>query len=300
MRIPPGAARIRLTGETGNLLGAGSALLANLTGTQFAAKVALHGMAGGVMSTMGGGKFGHGFASAAGTQLSSVMIDQIGNGAASYKAHRIMAAAVVGGTVAEVTGGKFANGALTGAFSRAFNDELHSRFGDNRAFTIPKQSTQLKQLVDRANAIVNRDPGEDGTVLITDAELQTVMSADYGLLQFRMRQIGDYNKLGIAGFAYELRYHGDGMFYSVGNAGQVYNISDGVMAGFHNGGDINYYYQGFMNNAAGSSIGGMNMTISAWNRYQYVSGEGEFNLAQIPLGKAWAKYGYENYGGFRE
>jgi len=75
------------------------------------------------MSTMGGGKFGHGFARAAGTQLSSVMIDQIGNGAASYKAHRIMAAAVVGGTIAEVTGGKFANGAMTAAFSRAFNDE---------------------------------------------------------------------------------------------------------------------------------------------------------------------------------
>jgi len=97
----------------------------------------LHGMAGGIMSTMGGGKFGHGFASADGTQLSSVMIDQIGNGAASYKAHRIMAAAVVGGTIAEVTGGKFANGALTGAFSRAFNAETHSarerakREGDN-------------------------------------------------------------------------------------------------------------------------------------------------------------------------
>jgi len=77
-------------------------------------------MASGVMSTMGGGKFGHGFARAAGTQLSSVMIDQIGNGAASYKAHRIMAAAVVGGTIAEVTGGKFANGAMTAAFAQAF------------------------------------------------------------------------------------------------------------------------------------------------------------------------------------
>ena len=33
---------------------------------------------------------------------------------------------MVGGTIAEATGGKFANGALTGAFSRAFNDEEHS------------------------------------------------------------------------------------------------------------------------------------------------------------------------------
>ena len=37
----------------------------------------------------------------------------------------MITAAVVGGTVSEVTGGKFANGAVTGAFSRAFNDEMH-------------------------------------------------------------------------------------------------------------------------------------------------------------------------------
>jgi len=36
-----------------------------------------------------------------------------------------MVAAVAGGTASELTGGKFANGAITGAFSRAFNDELH-------------------------------------------------------------------------------------------------------------------------------------------------------------------------------
>lgn len=34
-----------------------------------------------------------------------------------------MAAAALGGTVSAMTGGKFANGAVTAAFSRAFNDE---------------------------------------------------------------------------------------------------------------------------------------------------------------------------------
>ena len=37
---------------------------------------------------------------------------------------RILAAATLGGTASELTGGKFANGALTGAFSRAFSDNL--------------------------------------------------------------------------------------------------------------------------------------------------------------------------------
>ena len=43
--------------------------------------------------------------------------------------HRALAAAVLGGTVSAATGGKFANGALSGAFSRAFNDELHRDSG---------------------------------------------------------------------------------------------------------------------------------------------------------------------------
>ncbi len=38
---------------------------------------------------------------------------------------RSIAAAVVGGTASTLSGGKFANGAMTGAFSRIFNDDAH-------------------------------------------------------------------------------------------------------------------------------------------------------------------------------
>jgi len=111
-----------MSASNGNFAGAFGT---NLTGAQFAAKVALHGLAGGVMSEIGGGKFGHGFLAAGGTQLASARIDLIGGGTRAYIANRIVAAAVVGGAIAEVTGGKFANGAVTGAFSRAFNEEGH-------------------------------------------------------------------------------------------------------------------------------------------------------------------------------
>ena len=101
------------------------------------AKVAAHATAGGVMSVLNSGKFGHGFAAAGLTQAMAGSIDQIGpeiNGvrhsdwySTANRIKRIVAAAVVGGTAAKVTGGKFANGAITGAFSRGFNDEAHSK-----------------------------------------------------------------------------------------------------------------------------------------------------------------------------
>ena len=100
-----------------------------------AAKVLAHGLVGGISSVLSGGKFGHGFASAGLTQAFSGAIDKIGGRignitSGSYfstanRALRIVASAVVGGTTSHITGGKFANGAITGAFSRGFNDEAH-------------------------------------------------------------------------------------------------------------------------------------------------------------------------------
>jgi RHS repeat-associated protein len=95
-------------------------------------KVAAHAMAGGISSVMNGGKFGHGFVSAGFTQTFSGVIDKIGGRIVNSRyfnfanrAMRIVASAVVGGTASSITGGKFANGAITGAFSRGFNDESH-------------------------------------------------------------------------------------------------------------------------------------------------------------------------------
>jgi hypothetical protein len=118
---------------SGAAWGAFSALAFNAIGGNFAGgdawtrawatKALAHGITGGVMSVLQGGKFGHGFASAGVTQAMSGAIDNIGKGKSSYAPHRVAVAAIVGGTVSVATGGKFASGALTGAFSRAFNDE---------------------------------------------------------------------------------------------------------------------------------------------------------------------------------
>ena len=80
------------------------------------ARTVSHGMVGGVMSDLQGGKFGHGFVSAGATQAISPQIDQIGS-----VPGRVVAAAALGGSVSAVTGGKFANGAVTSAFSYALS-----------------------------------------------------------------------------------------------------------------------------------------------------------------------------------
>ena len=107
---------------------------ANLQGLD---RVVAHGVIGGVRQSMNGGKFGSGFAT--GFVTAGVgELEIIGNaggteglfhgGGTGNMMARIATAAVVGGTVSEITGDKFANGAVTGAFSRAFNDEAHAIF----------------------------------------------------------------------------------------------------------------------------------------------------------------------------
>lgn len=85
----------------------------------FAAKVISHGMLSGVLSTVQGGKFGHGFVSAAASASVSPIALQAGllGGA--------IISAIVGGTASALTGGKFASGAATAIFSFVFNAWLH-------------------------------------------------------------------------------------------------------------------------------------------------------------------------------
>jgi hypothetical protein len=89
----------------------------NYTATELAGASLTHGAAGGVISHMQGGKFGHGFLSAGVTKVFSPAIhDDSGNRLA-----QTAIAAVVGGSVSQATGGKFANGAVTAAMAFALN-----------------------------------------------------------------------------------------------------------------------------------------------------------------------------------
>ena len=112
-----------------------------LTSTQIAGQIASHAVAGGVISTLSGGKFGHGFFSAgftkgvgggflpAGSDLTS---GEVFGGA--------ILSAVLGGTASAISGGKFANGAQTGAFQFLFNQVASS------AEKLAERASQISRL----------------------------------------------------------------------------------------------------------------------------------------------------------
>ncbi len=108
-------------GSRGALAGAVSAgMFSQLHGmSPGIGKIAAHGVAGGIMSEMQGGSFKSGFLAAGFTQGASELglFDNLGSRSANA-----IGAAIVGSTASVIGGGKFANGAMTGAFSRLFND----------------------------------------------------------------------------------------------------------------------------------------------------------------------------------
>ena len=75
------------------------------------------------MSRARGGRWNSGFLSGAGGTLLSPLA-----GMAQGYYSKVVSNAVVGGTISQITGGKFANGAFSGAFRFMFNEWYH-KFG---------------------------------------------------------------------------------------------------------------------------------------------------------------------------
>ena len=97
--------------------------IGGLNAGQFAGKIAAHAAAGGVMTVLQGGKFGHGFATAGfGEAVSPAVVQFAGDSAGKA----FIAGVLVGGTTSALVGGKFANGAVTAAFQWAFNHLMPS------------------------------------------------------------------------------------------------------------------------------------------------------------------------------
>ncbi|NJR43974.1 RHS repeat-associated core domain-containing protein [bacterium] len=133
--ILAGAASGAVTGGArGAVTGAFSAVLFGAIGDNFTkpglSKVLAHGAAGGVISVMQGGKFGHGFVSNAISEAFSPVISDISNEYAQG-----LVASLVGGTASAASGGKFANGFVSAGFGWAFSrmgfEREHDGFEEN-------------------------------------------------------------------------------------------------------------------------------------------------------------------------
>jgi RHS repeat-associated protein len=105
--------------------------IGGVEGLQGFNKVLVHGVAGGAVNALRAGSlskadnfFKDGFISATVTQAASQ--SGIVEATSGTKLGRAMTAAAIGGTASKLGGGDFANGALTGAFQRLFNDDAHT------------------------------------------------------------------------------------------------------------------------------------------------------------------------------
>jgi len=88
---------------------------------QLLGKIYAHGISQGAITAAQGGKFQHGFFSAALTAgLAPDIMKKIPS-----TAGRVLASSIVGGTASVLGGGKFANGAITGAYVMLFNEMMH-------------------------------------------------------------------------------------------------------------------------------------------------------------------------------
>ena len=114
---------------TGAVVGAASGFLNFASGDgAFLERLFKHTFSEGWLEGIQGGNMFHGFMMGAtscsgGTAINSAKF--LGN------TGMIAANAVLGGTVSEIGGGKFANGAITAAFSMMFNDLMHDGGGDD-------------------------------------------------------------------------------------------------------------------------------------------------------------------------
>ena len=108
--ITTGTLKGGLYGAFGAMLTAGISAM-NLGPVQ---GVFAQGVSGGIMESLQGGDFGHGFIAAG---LTAAVMPQLGK--ISNDVGRTIVGALVGGTLSEVTGGKFANGAISGAVQAA-------------------------------------------------------------------------------------------------------------------------------------------------------------------------------------
>lgn len=117
--VAAGAAAGAISGFiTGAVTGAiFGALGGHIKGTEWnvGQQMLAHGMAGGVLQVLQGGKFGHGFVSAG-------IMKGVGKIQTAASWGRITIQAMAGGTVSRLTGGKFANGAMTATIQFVVNE----------------------------------------------------------------------------------------------------------------------------------------------------------------------------------
>jgi len=206
-------------------LPADSALRGDFLGSKLSAgglalKSIAHAATGGVLSSVQGGKFVHGFAAAGVTQFASGGIDLIGG--EGFSPLRVAAAAVLGGTVSEISGGKFANGATTAAMAFAFNQLQSDGTGRMTKSEAVQQARDLNQSgSNRRWTAIQLDDGTWNVMQVDNAAQRAAgLNPETGGVASASGNLGAGGFLGLAGVSVS----GGPIFDTHGNACFFYSV----------------------------------------------------------------------------
>ncbi|MCH6259361.1 hypothetical protein MLD52_22595, partial [Puniceicoccaceae bacterium K14] len=138
-------------------------------------KAFAHGAAQGTITEAQGGEFRHGFYAAFATKMTGGAIMKAGNEAGVIG--RTVAAAIIGGGASALGGGKFANGAISGAFTHLFNDEYGRKVGRQILIeeSLANEPTEFEGLGYRRKGL-----GENGEFIYDEVPLLETEYVSFG------------------------------------------------------------------------------------------------------------------------
>lgn len=133
-----------ITGPLQELMGVAEGVMDSARAAFAAVKSVIHGVVGGALSMAQGGSFMDGFVANAAGAAAGVMSEGVfgspGEGGAEGFFGRTATAAIAGGTASVLTGGKFANAAVTAAFAQIWNAE-------RRVIVVPGRTGSIRALI---------------------------------------------------------------------------------------------------------------------------------------------------------
>ena len=221
-----------------------------------AVRASLHGITRSAISKAQGGKWSAGFWSG----FASSALAPMASSASTFEG-KVAMNAIVGGTASELGGGKFANGAVTGAFIMMFNELGHQSNYDKLEERVANEAKDPKAIINLSN---------DDLYTIAHQMKMDALSSDKSYLGAMGRNADTF-----------LRHYGGRTFSALGMEWSA--------------GHINYIGVGAYNTVYRTEFGAMllNPIVNiGWNTGQYInSWFSSSDMGDIPSNLFWMNYG---------
>ena len=133
-------------------------------------KASAHGLSRAIISMAQGGTFKSGFASGFSASFFSPGTTMGGDGAGGFTL-RTTISGIVGGTASEIGGGKFSNGAVSGAFVHMFNAEMGGKNATGKLIkSMPRMNSDFEY------KMFDRYWNAEGDYMLSESEFSDILS----------------------------------------------------------------------------------------------------------------------------